>query len=107
MNVVPAAMLTGRNGLATGAPAGLALATLAVGVRPEAVRIAAAGLPARVIAAEYLGADTQVETRLGKETVMVQVPGRVAAAPGDTIHLDWAPGDAHWFHASSQRRIVT
>jgi sn-glycerol 3-phosphate transport system ATP-binding protein len=109
MNVVPAAVLAGRNGLAAAAPAGRDLAALAVGVRPEAVRIATAGLPARVVAAEYLGADTQVETRvetpLGEETVMVRAPGRLAAAPGETIHLDWATGDAHWFDASSQRRI--
>ena len=107
MNVLPAALLTGQDGLAAGAPAGRSLVTLAVGVRPEAVRVSDAGLPARVVAAEYLGADTQVETLVGEETLMVRVPGRLAAAPGQTIHLDWAPGDAHWFDASSQCRIAS
>jgi sn-glycerol 3-phosphate transport system ATP-binding protein len=105
MNVFAAMHLGGHAALAAGAPAGRELAALAVGIRPESLRLAAAGLPARVVAAEYLGADTQVETRLGDDTVMVRVPGRVAAAPGETVHLAWAPSDAHWFDASSQRRV--
>jgi sn-glycerol 3-phosphate transport system ATP-binding protein len=105
MNVLPAGLLAGHERLAAGAPAARELASLAVGVRPEVVRIAPAGLPAVVVAAEYLGADTQVETRLGEATVMVRLPGRLAAAPGETVQLDWAPGDAHWFDASSQCRV--
>jgi sn-glycerol 3-phosphate transport system ATP-binding protein len=105
MNVFPAMHLGGHAALAAGAPAGRELAALAVGIRPESLRLVATGLPARVVAAEYLGADTQVETRLGDDTVMVRVPGRVAAAPGETVHLAWAPSDAHWFDASSQRRV--
>ncbi len=105
MNVLAAARLAGCAELAAGAPAGRNLDTLIVGVRPEAVRIAPTGLPAGVIAAEYLGADTQVETRVGEDTVMVRVPGRFATAAGQTIHLAWAPSAAHWFDASSQRRV--
>ena len=105
MNVLPATLIAGHERLAASAPAGHELASLAVGVRPEVVRIAPAGLPARLVAAEYLGADTQVETRLGEATVMVRLAGRLAAAPGETMHLDWAPDDAHWFDASSQCRV--
>jgi sn-glycerol 3-phosphate transport system ATP-binding protein len=106
MNVLPAAVLAGRGGLASRAPSGRTLATLAFGVRPEALRIAETGLPACVIAAEYLGADTQVETRVGEATVMVRIPGRLTAPPGEQIHLEWAPGDTHWFDASSECRIA-
>jgi sn-glycerol 3-phosphate transport system ATP-binding protein len=106
MNVFPAMHLGGHAALAAGAPAGRELAGLAVGVRPESLRLAATGLPARVVAAEYLGADTQIETRLGEDTVMVRVPGRCAAVPGETVHLAWAASDAHWFDASSQRRVA-
>jgi sn-glycerol 3-phosphate transport system ATP-binding protein len=74
-------------------------------VRPETVRIGQTGLPATVVAAEYLGADTQVETRVGKETLMVRVGGRVAAGPGDTLNLTWPSADAHWFDLSSGCRI--
>jgi sn-glycerol 3-phosphate transport system ATP-binding protein len=62
-------------------------------------------LPAKVVAAEYLGADTQVETRLGIDTVMVRTPGRCAVVPGEIVHLNFAPAEAHWFEASSQRRV--
>jgi sn-glycerol 3-phosphate transport system ATP-binding protein len=105
MNVFAAGALAGH-ALAAGAPVGRDLASLAVGVRPESLRLAAAGLPAKVAAAEYLGADTQIETRVGADTVMVRTPGRATAAPGETVHLAWAPADAHWFDASSQRRVA-
>ena len=104
MNVFAAAQLKGTPA-AAGAPAGRELAGLAVGVRPESLRLAVAGLPAKVVAAEYLGADTQIETRVGADTVMVRVAGRAAAAPGETVQLSWAPAEAHWFDASSQRRV--
>jgi hypothetical protein len=47
-----------------------------------------------------------VETRIADETVMVRMPGRLAGGPGETVFLHWEPGDAHWFDASSQRRIA-
>jgi len=30
---------------------------------------------------------------------------RLAGAPGETIHLAWEASDAHWFEASSGRRV--
>jgi sn-glycerol 3-phosphate transport system ATP-binding protein len=105
MNVMPGVLLDGHAGLADGAPAGRRLESLAIGVRPESVRVAPAGLPADVVAAEYLGADTQVETRVDGQTLIVRVSGRFAGVPGERIHLAWAPGDAHWFDTSSERRI--
>jgi sn-glycerol 3-phosphate transport system ATP-binding protein len=105
MNVFAASALAGSAELAAGAPAGRDLAGLVVGVRPESLRLAGTGLPAQVVAAEYLGADTQVETRIDGDTVMVRTPGRCAAAPGETVHLSFVPSEAHWFDASSQRRV--
>jgi sn-glycerol 3-phosphate transport system ATP-binding protein len=105
MNVLPATVLNENPQLAAAAPTGRDPATLAVGIRPEAVRIATTGLPACVVTAEYLGADTQIEARLGEETLMVRTPGRLAARPGEMIHLEWSPGDIHWFDMSSQRRV--
>ncbi len=106
MNVVSAARLKeGVGEVAAVAPQRGDPAALAVGVRPEALRLADRGLPAQVVAVEYLGADTQIETRVADETVMVRAPGRHAAAPGETVHLAWAPQDAHWFDLSSGRRI--
>jgi sn-glycerol 3-phosphate transport system ATP-binding protein len=105
MNVFAAKALAASPALAAGAPAGRDPASLVIGVRPESLQLSATGLPAQVVAAEYLGADTQVETRLGADTVMVRTPGRVRAVPGETVHLSFAPSAAHWFDASSQRRV--
>jgi sn-glycerol 3-phosphate transport system ATP-binding protein len=105
MNVFAASALAGSAELAAGAPAGRDLGSLVMGVRPESLRLCATGLPAKVVAAEYLGADTQVETRLGADTVMVRTPGRCAVTPGETVHLSFTPAEAHWFDASSQHRI--
>jgi sn-glycerol 3-phosphate transport system ATP-binding protein len=105
MNVLPASLLAECPHLAAGIPRNGELGGMMLGVRPESVRIAETGLPARVVAAEYLGADTQVETRVAEEIFMVRTPGRFTAAPGETIRLAWAPSDAHWFDASSQRRV--
>src|SRR6516165_11769458 len=61
MNVLPAAMLADCGTLAASTPAQRDLAAMCFGIRPEALRIAAEGLPARVVAVEYLGGDSQIE----------------------------------------------
>jgi sn-glycerol 3-phosphate transport system ATP-binding protein len=106
MNLLPAGMLAKCPELLAGMPAGHAPEALIAGVRPESVALAQAGLQARIIAAEYLGADTQVETRVGEETVIVRRSGRFAAPAGANIYLNGRPQDAHWFEASSHRRIA-
>jgi sn-glycerol 3-phosphate transport system ATP-binding protein len=105
MNVLPAKVLAGHDPLAGGAP-GRELASMLFGVRPEAMRIASAGLPARVIAVEYLGGDSQIEARVGEESVLLRATGPGVVAPGDEINLAWTPVDAHWFDASSGCRIA-
>ncbi|MDQ4062016.1 MAG: TOBE domain-containing protein, partial [Pseudomonadota bacterium] len=78
---------------------------LAVGVRPEAVRIEPAGIRAAVIAVEYLGADTLVETRIGDSPFVVRLAGRTTAKPGEDIGVVWEPEACHWFDLESGRRI--
>jgi sn-glycerol 3-phosphate transport system ATP-binding protein len=106
MNVLPAAILAGYGALAAGAPAQRDLAAMLFGVRPEALRLATQGLPARVIAVEYLGGDSQIEARVGEENVLLRISGTPAVAPGEQVHLAWAPRDTHWFDMSSQCRIA-
>ncbi len=106
MNILPGALVAEPLLSAAMAPAGRDSAVLILGVRPEAVSIAEKGLQATVVAAEYLGADTQVETRVHDERWMVRLPGRFTATPGQTIHLGWAARDTHWFDATSQCRIA-
>ncbi|HEY7246331.1 MAG TPA: ABC transporter ATP-binding protein [Xanthobacteraceae bacterium] len=106
MNLLPGSLLAGQVDLIAGLPAGCDIVNVSVGVRPESIRLAGKGLPARIVATEYLGADTQVETRIGDETVMVRTPGRLSVGPGETVLLQWEPDDTHWFDSSSQRRIT-
>ncbi|TPG57761.1 ABC transporter ATP-binding protein [Roseomonas nepalensis] len=105
MNVVPATALAGRDWALPDAAAG-GLGSLSVGVRPEAVRLDPAGLPAEIVAAEYLGADTLIETRLGGVPFVARTAGRIGMKAGETIHLAWSAGDAHWFDRASERRIA-
>ena len=57
MNVVPAVALGESAAWAfAGTPAGIARGDLALGIRPEAVRLAPEGVIAEVVAVEYLGA---------------------------------------------------
>jgi sn-glycerol 3-phosphate transport system ATP-binding protein len=106
MNVIPIASLDGAQGWATAsAPAGFAFERLAVGIRPEAVWLADAGVPATIVAAEYLGADTLLDTRIGGASFVVRLSGRAPANAGDTVQLAWDPHAAHWFELSTERRI--
>ena len=106
MNVISARALAKANGEAAPAvPNRGSVEGLALGVRPEAVHIHDRGVPARVVAVEYLGADTLVETRIEDEAFMVRVAGRFEAAAGDLLHLGWDPGATHWFDLASGRRV--
>jgi sn-glycerol 3-phosphate transport system ATP-binding protein len=101
MNVLPAAHLAGRPWAhPPGDPA-----VLSCGVRAEALRIDPDGVPAEVVAAEYLGADTLIETRVGGAPVVVRHAGRFEARPGDVLPLAWEPEAAHWFASEDGRRL--
>jgi sn-glycerol 3-phosphate transport system ATP-binding protein len=77
------------------------------GVRPEALRIAAAGLAAVVQHVEYLGAETIVECVVGSvgpgQRVLARLPGRVALEQGAEIHLGFDPIDLHIFDGAGRR----
>ncbi|HKS62721.1 MAG TPA: ABC transporter ATP-binding protein, partial [Xanthobacteraceae bacterium] len=100
MNVIPASLVPGEL-----AQAPRPRETLALGIRPEAVRLAASGMAATVVAVEYLGADTLIETRVADQSFIVRVGGRAGANVGDAVHLAWEAAAAHWFDLSSQCRI--
>src|ERR1041385_6840409 len=102
MNVIPAALVPENM---ASAPNGRARDTLAIGIRPEAARIAPDGVAATVAAVEYLGADTLLDTRIADQPFTVRVSGRAQTAAGDTLGIRWEPSAAHWFDLSSQCRI--
>jgi sn-glycerol 3-phosphate transport system ATP-binding protein len=106
MNVLPArSVAAAARTLLFEPPRGASVDGLAIGVRPEDVRVCPQGIPARVVAAEYLGADTVIDGRIADEPFLIRLPGRCAAAPGDTLEIVWEKAATHWFDPSSGRRI--
>ena len=106
MNVLtPRVVAALWGGVQSGAPAGRAADSLALGVRAEEARIAQGGVPASVVATEYLGADTLLDTRIEGEPFTVRVAGRSQVAAGEKISIAWDAGAAHWFDATTGRRI--
>jgi multiple sugar transport system ATP-binding protein len=85
------------------------LATLVVGLRPEALRLAGDGIAARVGAVEVLGADAYVFCSAevcGAETrVTARAEARDAPARGDAVRLAARSGDAHLFDPASGERL--
>ncbi len=78
---------------------------LRVGIRPEAIALADAGLPAEMVSGDYLGADSIVTARAGDQEVVVRVAGRLLVRGGERTHLAWAPGAVHLFDAGTGRRV--
>jgi multiple sugar transport system ATP-binding protein len=85
------------------------LGTVVVGLRPEALQIAAEGIPARVEVVEELGADSYVfcasqvagvETRLTARTGARSTPQR-----GERITLRPVDGEVHFFDPDSGERL--
>jgi len=82
--------------------------TITVGLRPENVVVAKAGLPLVVDVVEELGADAyiygSVQLNGSKADVTVRVEANSSVKAGSTIHI--APnGDAHLFDAESGERL--
>ncbi len=75
------------------------------GVRPEDIEIDAGGVPARVIAADYLGADSVLEVCIGGQQAHVRVPGHAACAEGDVVNVGWSPAAVHVFDTGTGVRI--
>lgn len=91
---------------ATGAPvfAGDG-AGLQLGIRPEDIEFRDnGGIPAELLLTDYLGADTIITARIGDQSLLVRVPGRVRIADGERAALSWAPEASHLFDVTSGRR---
>jgi sn-glycerol 3-phosphate transport system ATP-binding protein len=78
------------------------------GIRPEAFSLAETGIPARVVVAEYLGAETVLACAVGAADLrlLARLPGRVAPPPGSLIHLRFDSDALHLFDTISGQRIV-
>ncbi len=76
-----------------------------IGVRPEDIRVAEAGIPAELQSADYLGADSIVTARVGNQSIVVRMPGRLRVRDGERVNLSWPHGAVHVFDAHTGRRV--
>jgi sn-glycerol 3-phosphate transport system ATP-binding protein len=107
MNVVPLAAIVASGGAGQlTPPQGLDPDKLAVGIRPEMTELGDSGIAADVVAVEYLGADTLVETRIDGHGFIVRRPGKVRTKPGEKVHITLSQSALHWFDQASERKVV-
>jgi sn-glycerol 3-phosphate transport system ATP-binding protein len=110
MNLLP--LVPGAGGMVARGTEGPVLASFAAGevlagVRPESLRLAEEGLPAVVVHAEYLGADTVLACLVGGDIrLLARLPGRVDLRDGSRVHLAIDEAALHHFDAESGRRLV-
>jgi sn-glycerol 3-phosphate transport system ATP-binding protein len=79
---------------------------MVVGVRAEDIRLGdREGVPATVLAKEYLGADTMLRCQLGSGQVLVRAGRAVPAQVGDALRLSWPDDALHLFDEQSGRRM--
>jgi len=74
------------------------------GVRPEKITIAKKGLPVEISAVDYMGAETVLRLRHGKQDFMARIDGRTEAAPGEKLCVTWDAKDIHLFDKEGVRR---
>ena len=77
-----------------------------LGVRPEHLVVAAAGLPLVIELVEVLGADMLVHGKAGGEAVIVRLPDGTHPAYGQTLFCTFDAARVHWFDQATGARIA-
>ncbi|MEO8536091.1 MAG: ABC transporter ATP-binding protein [Betaproteobacteria bacterium] len=108
MNLLPAVVRDGvvrvsGVDVSIGRPAG-ADGPVTLGVRPSALRIADAGIPARVYLVEDLGDSTIVDLDVAGQIVKLRTDQRVGVREGDSVHVAFAGDAAHLFDGATGLR---
>jgi multiple sugar transport system ATP-binding protein len=98
-------------GVDVAAPAGAdERGVLVLGLRPEALEVAADGCPGAVEVVEEIGADAYVfastEVAGREERLVARVPTPDAPAQGERIHLRPRLDEAHWFDPDTGVRLA-
>ena len=75
------------------------------GVRPTDLQLAASGVAGKVVVIEPTGAETELLVDVGGQPLTVVTHGRVAARPGEIVHLVPDPDRVHVFDSTSGRRL--
>lgn len=84
-------------------PLAPAAAATTYGIRPEHLALADGGVLAIVELVEPMGSETQVTMMVGEHRIVGVFRERLAARPGDTIHVQPDPGAIHLFDAAGMR----
>ena len=106
MNLLKLEMIEEQSALAAACGGSLPEARLAdgfVGVRPEHVRVGQSGLPVRVSATDYLGAETVLRMVHGGQTLFGKIDGHRHYSPGEQLHVSWSEESVHRFGADGIR----
>ncbi|HEY1326383.1 MAG TPA: ABC transporter ATP-binding protein [Casimicrobiaceae bacterium] len=75
-----------------------------IGIRPSAVRLADAGLPARIELVEDLGESAIVDLQVGEGIVKMRTDRRPSAREGEAVHIAFEPMAVHLFDPGSGAR---
>lgn len=102
MNVIPLDRIDGAGALNGGLPE--AAPGWLLGIRPENIHIADAGIAVEVSAADYMGAETVLRLLHGEQIIMARINGRTAASAGDQLNIAWSPDNVHLFDENGIRR---
>ncbi len=78
---------------------------LVYGMRPEFMRLDPAGIPAEVVVIEPTGAETQIIAKLAGTEVTCVFHERIAARPGDTLHIGIDAAAIHIFDETTGLRL--
>jgi sn-glycerol 3-phosphate transport system ATP-binding protein len=77
-----------------------------LGIRPEDIDVTDTnGVPAELVSADYLGADTILTARIGAQQVLVRRPGRFEIEAAERVRLSWPAHATHLFDATSGARV--
>ncbi len=78
------------------------------GVRPEHLAITdQGGVEAELLSSDYVGSETTVSARVGKQKVLVSVPGHMRVLKPKKVRLTWLSEHVHVFDAQSGKRNET
>ncbi len=76
-----------------------------LGIRPEHLRLEPQGMKAEVLVVEPTGSETQVALRVGTQELVGIFRERIPTTPGDTMGIDIAVAQAHFFSPETGQRL--
>jgi multiple sugar transport system ATP-binding protein len=96
------------DGTIIGIPAGLQVTegqVVTIGMRPEHLQLAGAGIAGEVMVVEPLGMNTQVTLNVMGDRLTLMAMDRPKIAPGDPVKVTIAPSNVHVFNKLTGQRI--